>query len=70
VGYTVAHVEGEAVTAGGACDGNPSPPNAASSKGKIASLGMLTTRGFRDILENWAQIRSRLYDVHLTKPRH
>ena len=38
-------------------------------EGKIASLGMLTTRGFRDILEIGRQIRSRLYDVHLTKPR-
>lgn len=38
-------------------------------EGKTASLGMLTTRGFRDILEIGRQIRSRLYDVHLTKPR-
>jgi len=38
-------------------------------EGKIASLGMITTRGFRDILEIGRQIRSRLYDVHLTKPR-
>ena len=37
-------------------------------EGKTASLGMLTTRGFRDILEIGRQIRSRLYDVHLTKP--
>jgi N-methylhydantoinase A len=37
-------------------------------EGKIASLGMVTTRGFRDILEIGRQIRSRLYDVHLTKP--
>lgn len=38
-------------------------------EGKTASLGMLTTHGFRDILEIARQIRSRLYDVHLTKPR-
>lgn len=38
-------------------------------EGKTASLGMLTTHGFRDILEIGRQIRSRLYDVHLTKPR-
>ena len=38
-------------------------------EGKTASLGMLTTRGFRDILEIGREIRARLYDVHLTKPR-
>ena len=38
-------------------------------EGKTASLGMLTTQGFRDILEIGRQIRARLYDVHLTKPR-
>jgi N-methylhydantoinase A len=38
-------------------------------EGKTASLGMITTQGFRDILEIGRQIRSRLYDVHLTKPR-
>jgi N-methylhydantoinase A len=38
-------------------------------EGKTASLGMVTTQGFRDILEIGRQIRSRLYDVHLTKPR-
>jgi N-methylhydantoinase A len=38
-------------------------------EGKTASLGMITTRGFRDVLEIGRQIRSRLYDVHLTKPR-
>ena len=38
-------------------------------EGKTASLGMLTSLGFRDILEIGRQIRSRLYDVHLTKPR-
>jgi N-methylhydantoinase A len=38
-------------------------------EGKTARVGMLTTRGFRDILEIGRQIRSRLYDVHLTKPR-
>jgi N-methylhydantoinase A len=38
-------------------------------EGKTASLGMITTKGFRDILEIGRQIRSRLYDVHLTKPR-
>lgn len=36
-------------------------------EGKTARLGMITTRGFRDILEIGRQIRSRLYDVHLTK---
>ena len=35
-------------------------------EGKTASLGMLTTQGFRDILEIGRQIRARLYDVHLT----
>src|SRR5215471_13190421 len=38
-------------------------------EGKIASLGMMTNQGFRDILEIGRQIRARLYDVHLTKPR-
>lgn len=38
-------------------------------EGKTARLGMITTRGFRDILEIGRQIRSRLYDVHLTKPQ-
>lgn len=38
-------------------------------EGKTARVGMITTRGFRDILEIGRQIRSRLYDVHLTKPR-
>jgi N-methylhydantoinase A len=37
-------------------------------EGKIARVGMLVTRGFRDILEIGRQIRSRLYDVHLQKP--
>jgi N-methylhydantoinase A len=38
-------------------------------EGKIARVGMITTKGFRDVLEIGRQIRSRLYDVHLTKPR-
>src|SRR5919201_631797 len=38
-------------------------------EGKTASLALLTTQGFRDILEIGRQIRARLYDVHLTKPR-
>jgi N-methylhydantoinase A len=38
-------------------------------EGKTARLGMITTKGFRDLLEIGRQIRSRLYDVHLTKPR-
>ncbi|HTO13040.1 MAG TPA: hydantoinase/oxoprolinase family protein [Candidatus Binatia bacterium] len=38
-------------------------------EGRIARVGMLVTRGFRDILEIGRQIRSRLYDVHLQKPR-
>jgi N-methylhydantoinase A len=38
-------------------------------EGNTARLGMITTRGFRDILEIGRQIRSRLYDVHLTKPK-
>src|SRR5256885_1024415 len=38
-------------------------------EGTTARVGMLVTRGFRDILEIGRQIRSRLYDVHLTKPR-
>jgi N-methylhydantoinase A len=37
-------------------------------EGKIARVGMLVTRGFRDVLEIGRQIRSRLYDVHLSKP--
>ena len=37
-------------------------------EGKTARVGMLVTRGFRDILEIGRQIRSRLYDVHLVKP--
>jgi N-methylhydantoinase A len=36
-------------------------------EGKTARLGMITTHGFRDLLEIGRQIRSRLYDVHLTK---
>jgi len=38
-------------------------------EGRTASLGMMMTQGFRDILEIGRQIRARLYDVHLTKPR-
>jgi N-methylhydantoinase A len=38
-------------------------------EGKTARVGMITTRGFRDVLEIGRQIRSRLYDVHLTKPK-
>ncbi|HVQ73947.1 MAG TPA: hydantoinase/oxoprolinase family protein [Candidatus Binatia bacterium] len=38
-------------------------------EGKTARVGMITTRGFRDILEIARQIRSRLYDVRLAKPR-
>jgi len=37
-------------------------------EGKTARVGMLVTRGFRDILEIGRQIRSRLYDVRLRKP--
>src|SRR3989441_1281592 len=37
-------------------------------EGKIARVGMLVTRGFRDILEIGRQIRSRLYAVRLQKP--
>jgi N-methylhydantoinase A len=37
-------------------------------QGATARVGMLVTRGFRDILEIGRQIRSRLYDVHLQKP--
>jgi N-methylhydantoinase A len=37
-------------------------------EGRTARVGMLVTRGFRDILEIGRQIRSRLYDVHLQKP--
>ncbi|PYM26588.1 MAG: hypothetical protein DMD78_03860 [Candidatus Rokuibacteriota bacterium] len=37
-------------------------------EGTTARVGMLVTRGFRDILEIGRQIRSRLYDVHLQKP--
>ncbi|HEV8471501.1 MAG TPA: hydantoinase/oxoprolinase family protein, partial [Methylomirabilota bacterium] len=37
-------------------------------EGKTARVGMLVTRGFRDILEIGRQIRSKLYDVHLQKP--
>ena len=38
-------------------------------EGKTARVGLITTQGFRDVLEIGRQIRSRLYDVHLTKPR-
>jgi N-methylhydantoinase A len=38
-------------------------------EGKTARVGMITTKGFRDVLEIGRQIRSRLYDVHLTKRR-
>jgi N-methylhydantoinase A len=38
-------------------------------EGKTARVGMITTQGFRDELEIGRQIRSRLYDVHLNKPR-
>jgi N-methylhydantoinase A len=38
-------------------------------EGKTARVGMITTKGFRDILEIGRQIRSRLYDVHLTQVR-
>jgi len=38
-------------------------------EGTTARVGMITTRGFRDVLEIGRQIRSRLYDVHLQKPR-
>jgi N-methylhydantoinase A len=38
-------------------------------EGKTARVGMITTKGFRDVLEIGRQTRSRLYDVHLTKPR-
>ncbi|HEU5193466.1 MAG TPA: hydantoinase/oxoprolinase N-terminal domain-containing protein, partial [Methylomirabilota bacterium] len=38
-------------------------------EGRTARVGMLVTRGFRDILEIGRQIRSRLYDVHLQKPQ-
>jgi N-methylhydantoinase A len=37
-------------------------------EGRTARVGMLVTRGFRDILEIGRQIRSRLYDVHVQKP--
>ncbi len=37
-------------------------------EGRTARVGLLVTRGFRDILEIGRQIRSRLYDVHLQKP--
>src|SRR6267142_1628171 len=37
-------------------------------EGKTARVGMLVTRGFRDILEIGRQIRSRLYGVHLQRP--
>ena len=38
-------------------------------EGKTARVGMITTRGFRDMLEIARQTRSHLYDVHLGKPR-
>jgi len=38
-------------------------------EGTTARVGMITTRGFRDVLEIGRQIRPRLYDVHLQKPR-
>jgi N-methylhydantoinase A len=41
----------------------------ALNEGKTARVGMITTRGFRDVLEIGRQIRSRLYDLCLTQPR-
>ena len=38
-------------------------------EGKTARVGLITTQGFRDVLEIGRGIRSRLYDVHLTKLR-
>ncbi|HZQ06434.1 MAG TPA: hydantoinase/oxoprolinase family protein [Anaerolineae bacterium] len=38
-------------------------------EGKIARTGLLTTEGFRDILELARQIRPSLYDLQFEKPR-
>jgi N-methylhydantoinase A len=38
-------------------------------EGKIAKTALVTTKGFRDILEIAFQIRPRLYDVFVEKPR-
>ena len=38
-------------------------------EGKIAKLGLITTKGFRDVLEIGYQIRPRLYDLFQAKPK-
>ncbi len=38
-------------------------------EGKVARTALLTTEGFRDILEIGRQIRPSLYDLHFHKPR-
>jgi len=38
-------------------------------EGKIAKTALVTTKGFRDILEIAFQIRPRLYDVFVEKPK-
>jgi len=38
-------------------------------EGNIAKIGMVTTEGFRDVLEIGYQIRPRLYDIFQAKPR-
>ena len=38
-------------------------------EGTTARIGMVTTEGFRDVLEIGYQIRPRLYDIFQAKPR-
>ena len=37
-------------------------------QGRIAKTGMITTAGFRDVIEIRRQMRAELYDLQLTKP--
>jgi len=37
-------------------------------EGRLARVGLLTTAGFRDVLEIGTQMRPRLYDLHYAKP--
>jgi N-methylhydantoinase A/oxoprolinase/acetone carboxylase beta subunit len=37
-------------------------------QGSVARVGLLTTKGFRDVLEIGTQMRPRLYDLGFPKP--
>ena len=36
---------------------------------RVGKVGMITTRGFRDLLEIGRQIRPKVYDIHLDNPK-